>query len=288
MSRYPISLERDIPEVLILDEEKRKIGDEEFYRRKWKKKALQITVVVLIILGIGSYFFFKNLNASRAYKIGVQLIEEEQWEDAIASFDKALSLKPKYPIANLEKGKALLTIGQLYEAEETLRATDPENLSNKKLAADILNLLGIISLREDELDEAVKEFEKAIEYQPTASSYLGLAEALVRRETDLDDAIKYVDQAINMRPDPSMYTRLYSMKGRAYLIKGDHEMANECFLESLSYNDNFVLSYFYLGVSYEKTGRNDFCGDRRIIIFSVTVLLYCRLLTYGYRTHSWI
>ena len=44
------------------------------------------------------------------------------------------------------------------------------------------------------------------------------------------------------------------MKGRAYLIGGNYEAANEAFLESLSYNDSNVMSYYYLGVSYEDTG----------------------------------
>jgi len=237
-----------------LEEEKRVLGDEEFYRRKWRKKALQISIVVIIALAIGSYFFVKSLNASRAYKIGLQLMDEEQWEDAIASFDKALNIRGNFPDASFKKGESLAKIYNYDEAKEALLVTNPEKLGNKKLAASILNLLGFISLRQGDLDAANEEFQKAIEYMPTASSYLGFAEALVRQETDLEKAIDYVDKAIELRPDPSMYTSLYNMKGRAYLIDGDYEAANEAFLESLSYNDSNVMSYYYLGVSYEDTG----------------------------------
>lgn len=251
---FSIYLGRDISEVFILDEEKRKLGDEEFYRRKWRKKALQFGIVVIIILAIGSYFGGRLLNATRAYKIGLQLMEEEQWEDAIASFNKALGIKANYPQASLEKGRSLVRIYNYTEAKEALLVTNPENLNDKRLAADILNLLGIISLRQGNLIEATDDFAKAIEYVPTASSYLGFAEALVRQEKDLDKAIEYVDNAIELRPDPSMYTSLYNMKGRAYLIKGDYESAEVAFLESLSFNDNYVMSYFYLGQLNEDTG----------------------------------
>ncbi len=44
------------------------------------------------------------------------------------------------------------------------------------------------------------------------------------------------------------------MKGQAYLISGNNESANEAFLESLSYNDNYIMSYYFLGISYEQTG----------------------------------
>ena len=237
-----------------MEEEKRVLGDEEFYRRKWRKKALQISIVVIIALAIGSYFFFRSLNASRAYKIGLQLMEEEQWEDAIASFDKALSIRSNFPDASFKKGESLAKIYNYDDAKEALLVSNPGKLGNKKLAAEILNLLGFISLRQGDLEAANEEFQKAIEYKPTASSYLGFAEALVRQETDLDKAIEYVDKAIALRPDPSMYTSLYNMKGRAYLIGGNYEAANEAFLESLSYNDSNVMSYYYLGVSYEDTG----------------------------------
>src|SRR5690606_25221868 len=82
----------------------------------------------------------------------------------------------------------------------------------------------------------------------------GLAEALVRQEKDLDKAVEYVNSAIALRPSPSMYTSLYNMQGRAYLAAGNYEAANQAFFESLSYNDNYVLSYYYLGVSFEATG----------------------------------
>ncbi len=235
-------------------EEKRKLGDEEFYRRKWRKKALQISIIAIVILGIASFFLVKSLNASRAYKIGVQLMEEEQYEDAISSFDKALEIRPNFPEASAKKGQVLLVLQRYDEAQEALLVANPEKLNNKKLASDMLNLLGIVSLRQQEYSAAVDEFEKAIALQPSASSYLGLAEALVKQEKDLDKAIEYVDDAIELRPDPSLYTRLYNMKGQAYLISGNNESANEAFLESLSYNDNYIMSYYFLGISYEQTG----------------------------------
>ncbi len=235
-------------------EEKRKLGDEEFYRRKWRKKALQISIIAIVILAIASFFLVKSLNASRAYKIGVQLMEEEQYEDAISSFDKALEIRPNFPEASAKKGQVLLVLQRYDESQEALLVANPEKLNNKKLASDMLNLLGIVSLRQQEYSAAVDEFEKAIALQPSASSYLGLAEALVKQEKDLDKAIEYVDDAIELRPDPSLYTRLYNMKGQAYLISGNNESANEAFLESLSYNDNYIMSYYFLGISYEQTG----------------------------------
>jgi tetratricopeptide (TPR) repeat protein len=247
-------MRRYSPEVFILVEEKRKLGDEEFYRRKWRKKALQISIIAIVILGIASFFLVKSLNASRAYKIGVQLMEEEQYEDAISSFDKALEIRPNFPEASAKKGQVLLVLQRYDEAQEALLVANPEKLNNKKLASDMLNLLGIVSLRQQEYSAAVDEFEKAIALQPSASSYLGLAEALVKQEKDLDKAIEYVDDAIELRPDPSLYTRLYNMKGQAYLISGNNESANEAFLESLSYNDNYIMSYYFLGISYEQTG----------------------------------
>lgn len=243
-----------LSEVFLLDEAKRTLHDEEFYRRKWKKKALQFSILGIIVLAILGYFGIKQLNASRAYKIGLQLMEEAQWEDAVTSFDRALSIRSEFPDASFKKAEALVTISRFEEAKQTLLNTNPDNLGNKALAADVYNLLGIISLRQGNLNEAVTDFDKAIQLVPTASAYLGLAEALVRQEKELDKAVEYVNAAIALRPNPGMYTSLYNMQGRAYLASGNYEAATKAFYESLSYNDNYVMSYYYLGVSFEQTG----------------------------------
>lgn len=64
------------------------------------------------------------------YGIGLELFHQEQWADAIAAFDQALTHDPKYVPALMQKSQAELKLGQRDAARQSLTnavATAREN-----------------------------------------------------------------------------------------------------------------------------------------------------------------
>jgi len=54
------------------------------------------------------------------YGVGIELIQLEQWAEAVAAFDRAITLNPKYSVAYYHKARAQIGAGQSDEARATL------------------------------------------------------------------------------------------------------------------------------------------------------------------------
>ena len=120
-------------------------------------------------------------------------------QDAIASFRRALALRPQFPEALNNLGFTLRLSGQQIEAIEVLHAA----LSLRPNYPDALNNLGMCLGEGGMLDDAVAALKKALALKPNfaqALGNLGISYALLGQ---LDDAIPCFRRSRELEPNSS-------------------------------------------------------------------------------------
>lgn len=156
-----------------------------------------------------------NLNSSLAYYyLGVCLLAERRYGDAIEPLKIALDLQPDYLQAHMALGDASLKLGDAAEARaEFLRALDLQQ--GYAPAYDGLGRL-LESTGQDDAAEA--QYRKALEINVAfADGYTHLGDLFLRRGR-LDEAIDLFLKAISVKPDfSSAYTRLGLAFARLHL-----------------------------------------------------------------------
>jgi predicted O-linked N-acetylglucosamine transferase (SPINDLY family) len=110
---------------------------------------------------------------------------------------------------------------------------------------------GIVLFNNQQYDEAIIHFQKALELNPNlihAYNYLGNA---FQEKKQFDEAIPYYRKAIQINPtDPTAYINL----GIAFQNTIQHESAIEYFKAALQINPNLYQAYDYMGLSLTVEG----------------------------------
>lgn len=78
------------------------------------------------------------------YAVGLELANQERWDDAVAAFDRAIAVDSAYSAAYFHKGRAQLKSGQPEAARSTL--TTGIDVANQ--AGDLKTVKEMTELRE--------------------------------------------------------------------------------------------------------------------------------------------
>lgn len=116
-------------------------------------------------------------------------MEMDRYQEALASFDKALALRPDYAAALNNSGICYRSLGEPAKARESYR---------KAIAADpkypnAYSSLGTLLLLEGEFQESIDHFERALKLDNSLAithGNLALAYAKVGRFTEADASLK--------------------------------------------------------------------------------------------------
>jgi arylsulfatase A-like enzyme/Flp pilus assembly protein TadD len=128
--------------------------------------------------------------------VGFAYAVQEDWDNALKAFDRALSLDPRYAEAFFNRGESYLSLA----------------LKNKDAAL---------------LENASESFKKSIEMDPGyALPYFSLGK-IYRQAGNTDDAIYCWEKAVELKSD---FGQAVFLLGEAYLDKGDKDKALNCFL----------------------------------------------------------
>jgi type IV pilus assembly protein PilF len=120
--------------------------------------------------------------------------------------------------------------------------------------ADARNALGILlhlSFRRPE--EAIEHYEKALEVRPNFSEARTNLANVFLDQGRYEQAIKLYEQVLNDMLYPTPFIAQGNM-GWAYYKKGDTEKALENIKAAVTLNPNFCLGFKNLGLIYEQTG----------------------------------
>jgi len=164
---------------------------------------------------------------------------------AIADYNEALRLDPKYAIAYNNRGLAYSEKGEndraIADYNEALRL-DPKY-------AIAYNNRGLAYFRKGENDRAIADYNEALRLNPKyaiASNNRGLA---YRSKGENDRAIADYTEALRLDPKFAM---AYNNRGVAYSDKGENDRAIADYTEALRLDPKLADTYVSRGLAYEK------------------------------------
>jgi superkiller protein 3 len=176
--------------------------------------------------------FMAKLYARRG-DLGGQL----EWAQRASKCDEK-HLEPCFVIAD-----AQIRLGQLTEAEKVLKdvsAAHPDNVQAH-------GMLGDIYLSMQKIDDAVREFEVALEHEPgDAALWTSLGHTLERTDKH-DDALVAFQRALLLEPANAQYA--YHV-GDAYLALKQPEMAIGFLTKAVQLDPNLAMGYYDLGLAF--------------------------------------
>ena len=139
------------------------------------------------------------------YDRGSALWEAQRYEEAIASFDRALAFRPCYPEAYYQRGNTQMRLGRPAEALASYDCA----IALKHDYANAYYNRGLAMQRLQRHEEAVESFDRALGIQPDdAESYNNRGIALGEHNRH-DAAVESFDRAIALKPDyaDALYNR---------------------------------------------------------------------------------
>src|SRR5437762_5490517 len=149
--------------------------------------------------------FEKSEAAYRENNLGVALLEQYKAKDAVDSFIRALQIKPDLTIARINLSIALYylpdAVGAKREAERAL-SQDPNRPQPHYL-------LGLIARSQNQLDEAIVEFQKVMKIDPDDVGANINVGQILSQQKKYPEAIAAFRKAIDA--EPYNETALYNL-----------------------------------------------------------------------------
>lgn len=184
---------------------------------------------------------------------GLELIDQGDYEGAVAAFDKALNVRVGI-VSNLEedinfyKAYAQMEAGKTKDAVATYTAIIDYDKEN----ADAWYLRGCAYMSDGQAENAAEDFKQASEYnKDNGEMYAGIYEQLVSAGL-LDDAAGYLEQGLKIKGDSAAACL---SRGRLYLISGNYEKAESELNAAL--DKKAVTANLYLGRLFQAQGKNE-------------------------------
>lgn len=183
--------------------------------------------------------------------MGTALLELERLDDAVASYRKTLVIKPDYAEAHCKMGNALMKLLWLDDAI----ASYQKALVIEPDYAEALNNLGKALQDLGQVEDAVANFRKALAVNPDSSvgNYnLGLA---LQELGQLDEAAERFNRASELKPD---FAEAHRQLGNTLLIMGNLPSAINAYrLVVETRPDDSDLSLFFMGVIHDLLGETE-------------------------------
>jgi tetratricopeptide (TPR) repeat protein len=183
--------------------------------------------------------------------LGALLCDDKRdYERAIACFQKAINLDPKDAMAHANLGNARRANGQVDAAV----ACYNKAIKLDPTLAKAHNGLGMALYGKGQINAAIACYRKAIEIDSTLTgAYLNLGVAL-RVNGQVDDAIACLQKAIEIDPN---YAQAHSGLGNARRAKGQVDAAIACYQKAIELDPKFAGAYRNLGIVLTDKGQVD-------------------------------
>lgn len=142
---------------------------------------------------------------------GNVLRDRKQYEEALASYDRALRLKPDFAAAHYDRGNALLSLQRPAEA----LASYDRALTFSPEYADALYNRGLALQSLQRHDEALVSYDRALALKPEDAEALNNRGNALLDLKRLDDALASYDRALSLKPDyvQAIYNRGFALHG---------------------------------------------------------------------------
>lgn len=200
----------------------------------------------IFVLGIGSFgaiFMLNRLNSKNAielYNQGNTLIQLQRYEEALATYEKAIDIKPDYPQAVYGKGKALF---QLKKYQESLIAYD-QAIQIQPNYLEAWTNRGFVLVRLKRYSEAIATVDKALQLKNDDPKVWQLKGDIFIKMSQYNDAVKAYEQAINFQADNP---ELWYKQGLALQNLKQYEEAITSYKKTVELKSDHELAWYNLG-----------------------------------------
>ena len=188
---------------------------------------------------------------------GYVLEEQKKYDEAIAKYQKTIELDPKYAPAYGNWGSALVQQNKYGEAiAKYQKATE---LDPKFAIA--YTAWGFVLYEQNKYDEAIVKYQKAIELDPKyalAYNYWGNA---LDEQKKYDEAIAKYQKATKLDPT---YARAYTNWGNVLDEQKKYDEAIAKYQKAIELDPTFALAYTYWGDVLEKLGRHSEAQEKYV------------------------
>lgn len=200
-------------------------------------RFLHIIVPVFTVFFLANSFCYGNEAAEEIYDRGMKHALKGEFKEAGDAFKRALEIDPSYPPARMCK----------------LITNDAINNQIKKDVA-LLSFNGAEYANKDNLDDALKEFTKAIAINPRYHiTYLNRGFVYFKKD-QISKAISDFNKGIEIEPK---FPTAYVNRGMASAANGEYDQAISDFNKAIELNPRFGMAYNNRGMAYGKKGHYD-------------------------------
>ncbi len=182
--------------------------------------------------------------------LGVALQSQGKLDSAIIHFQQALILRPRSAYTNYNLGLSFQKKGQLREAISYYQ----KSLALDHTYVEAYNNLGIVLYQQGELEVAIKNLETALLLKPDwAEVHLNLGVAL-KQIGKLETATTHLNQAITLKPD---FSEAYLNLGVVLKQIGKLESAISYYQQAIKIQPNYAEAYNNLGLAWQQQDKLD-------------------------------
>ena len=222
-----------------------------------KKGIFWKLLLGIFVLGIGSFgaiFMLNRLNNKNAlelYNQGNTLIQLQRYEEALATYEKAIDIKPDYPQALSGQGKALF---QLKKYQESLTAYD-KAIQIQPNYLEAWTNRGFVLVRLKRYSEAIATVDKALQLKNDDPKIWQLKGDIFIKNNQYNDAVKAYEQGINFQADNP---ELWYKKGTALQNLKQYEEAITTYKKTVELKPDHELAWYNLGNCLVNLNRYEF------------------------------
>ena len=190
----------------------------------------------------------KAPNNFRAHNnMGIALADRGNIKEAIARYQRALELNPRYAEAHYNLGTALAGQERVDEAITHYNKA----LEIYPSSARVHYNLGAALIQQGKLDEAIAHYRKAAQLDPNdADTHHNLGTALVQQGR-IDEAIAHYRRTLELAPNDA---EAYRNLGIVLVQQRRFDEAITHYQENLELDHNPLETHYNLGVAYEQKG----------------------------------
>lgn len=218
--------------------------------------------------------FVKSSNATELYQRGDTFLELKRYDDALASYNRAVELRPEYAAAWNGKGNTLLALKRYEEARNAYdkaiqiqpdyaeawigRGNALDSLQQYKEAINSFdralevkfdsleawNSKGNVQIKLQKYSEAIASFDKAIQLQPKYSPTWNNRGWAMHNLRQYEEAVKSYDKAVEYQPD---FPHAWYQRGNALINLQKYQEAVESYDKAVQFQPNFSKAWYSRG-----------------------------------------
>jgi len=185
------------------------------------------------------------------YLLGTILTSQEQYDEAIKQFDRAIRLNPTY--SDAYAGRATARLADDPEAQDEALTDYRRALYFDPQSRKANDDCGRLLLLAEQYDAAIRTFGRLIDIAPgDPEGYSGLGIALSRQEL-YDKALVQFDRAVDL---DGYQVDTFVERARVYLAKERPHMASSDLDDAISLDRNNAEAYYLRGESHRAIGQS--------------------------------